>query len=229
VSPCTLQEGVTLHRGAQTRLRVAPKGEFSFPENQNCLVRVTKWTGRDSISNVKIKPQLVTLGDTPDLEIEVEGEGQLQRYDKVACLSILAAQIPSGLFTSAAARRLDWTDRSDNMDRRWFRVTTVVLHKKGTLGRITIHPGRTMKVIGTVTGPLKRYVGKEVLVSQITGVRDYPIEPQISKICENECIGFNVTNLSGETLVIEKAGQGVACLSLWATVHTDLSPHTLLQ
>ena len=131
VSPCTLQEGVTLHRGAQTRLRVAPKGEFSFPENQNCLVRVTKWTGRDSISNVKIKPQLVTLGDTPDLEIEVEGEGQLQRYDKVACLSILAAQIPSGLFTSAAARRLDWTDRSDNMDRRWFRVTTVVLHKKG--------------------------------------------------------------------------------------------------
>ena len=30
----------------------------------------------------------------------------------------------------------------------------------GTLGRITIHPGRTMKVIGTVTGPLKRYVGQ---------------------------------------------------------------------
>ena len=53
-----------------------------------------------------------------------------------------------------------------------------------------------MKVIATVTGPLKKYVGKlskgdreiytetihlgkEVLVSQITGVRDYPIEPQV--------------------------------------------------
>jgi len=98
----------------------------------------------------------------------------------------------------------------------------------GTLGRITIHPGRTMKVIATVTGPLKKYVGKEVLVSQITGVRDYPVEPQISKICENECIGFNVTNQSSETLVIEKAGQGVACLSLWAVVKSD-HPNLLIN
>ena len=138
VSPCTLQEGVTLHPGAPARVRVAPKGEFSFPENQNCLVRVTKWTGRDSVTNVTIRPQLVTLGDTPDMEIEVEGEGQLQRHAKVACLSILAAKIPSGLFTSAAARRLDWTDRSENMDRRWFRVTTVVLHKKGEVSYPTL-------------------------------------------------------------------------------------------
>ena len=54
-----------------------------------------------------------------------------------------------------------------------------------------------MKVIATVTGPLKKYVGefskfgvrlnssiypgKEVLVSQITGVRDYPVEPQVTQ------------------------------------------------
>lgn len=199
-------------------MRIAPKGEFSFPENQNSMVRVTKWTGRDSIANVRIKPQVVVLGETPNLEIEVEGEGDLQRHDKIACLSILSTSIPPGLFTSSSSSRLEWTDKTNDSDRKWFRVTTVVLHKKGTLGRITIHPGRTMKVIGTVTGPLKKYIGKEVLVSQISGVRDYPVEPQISKICENECIGFNVTNHSSETLVIEKAGQGVACLSLWAIV-----------
>lgn len=228
VAPCTLDESITLQPGKVIKVKVAPKGEFSFKENQGCMVRVTKWTGRDSINNVKIKPQLVTVGSLPSMEIEIEGEGHVGRVDKIACLSILSAQIPSALFTSAASRRLDWCDRTQNSDRRWFRVTTVVLHKKGTLGRITIHPGRTMKVIATVTGPLKKYVGKEVLVSQITGVRDYPIEPQISKICENECIGFNVTNYGSETLIIEKAGQGVACLSLWATVRSDEQPYKLL-
>ena len=78
-------------------MRVAPKGEFSFPENENSMVRVTKWTGRDSIQNVRIKPQVVTLGDTPNLEIEVEGEGDLHRFDKIACLSILSTSIPPGL------------------------------------------------------------------------------------------------------------------------------------
>ena len=95
------------------------------------MVRVTKWTGRDSIPNVRIKPQVVTLGDTPNLEIEVEGEGDLHRFDKIACLSILSTSIPPGLFTSAASHRLNWTDRTEDSDRRWFRVTTVVLHKKG--------------------------------------------------------------------------------------------------
>ena len=131
VAPCTLQESVHLQRGVPVLVRVAPKGEFSFPENENSMVRVTKWTGRDSIANVRIKPQVVTLGSTPNLEIEVEGEGDLHRFDKIACLSILSTSIPPGLFTSAASHRLDWTDRTEDSDRRWFRVTTVVLHKKG--------------------------------------------------------------------------------------------------
>ena len=54
------------------------------------------------------------------------------------------------------------------------------------------------------------------------------ISAQIAKICENECIGFNVTNHSSETLVIEKAGQGVACLSLWAVVKSD-NPNLLIN
>ena len=52
-----------------------------------------------------------------------------------------------------------------------------------------------MKVIATVTGPLKKHVGrfqimrnlvpllfpgKDVLVSQISRVMDYPIEPQVT-------------------------------------------------
>ena len=115
-------------------VRIAPKGEFSFPENQNSMVRVTKWTGRDSIANVRIKPQVVVLGDTPNLEIEVEGEGDLQRHDKIACLSILSTSIPPGLFTSSSSSRLEWTDKTNDSDRKWFRVTTVVLHKKGGAG-----------------------------------------------------------------------------------------------
>ena len=30
----------------------------------------------------------------------------------------------------------------------------------GNLDRISIHPGRTMRVIATVIGPLKKHVGK---------------------------------------------------------------------
>jgi hypothetical protein len=30
----------------------------------------------------------------------------------------------------------------------------------GTLDRITIQPGRSMKVIATIIGPIKKYVGK---------------------------------------------------------------------
>ena len=44
---------------------------------------------------------------------------------------------------------------------------------------------------------------------------------QICRICENECIGFDVTNTGRDTLVIEKASQAVACLSVWATVRVE--------
>jgi hypothetical protein len=39
------------------------------------------------------------------------------------------------------------------------------LYFLGALGQITIYPGRTMKVIATVTGPLKKYVGKDLHIS----------------------------------------------------------------
>jgi len=78
-----------------------------------------------------------------------------------------------------------------------------------------------MKIIATVLGPLKKYVGKEVLVSQMNDGKECPIRPQIRRICENDCIGFDVTNEGRETMVLEKDSQAVANLSVWATVRLD--------
>jgi len=36
-----------------------------------------------------------------------------------------------------------------------------------------------MKIIATVLGPLKKYVGKEVLVSQMNDGQECPIQPQV--------------------------------------------------
>ena len=80
------------------------------------------------------------------------------------------------------------------------KVNSNNLYFLGALGQITIYPGRTMKVIATVTGPLKKYVGKdlhfklifsfktlsfpgkEVLVSQMRGGEDCPIKPQVNMV-----------------------------------------------
>ena len=71
----------------------------------------------------------------------------------------------------------------------------LVYSNSGRLDRITIQPGRTMKIIATVLGPLKKYVGeipdyqifvinnhtlgKEVLVSQMNDGQECPIQPQV--------------------------------------------------
>jgi len=78
-----------------------------------------------------------------------------------------------------------------------------------------------MKIIATVLGPLKKYVGKEVLVSQMDDCKECPVQPQIRRICENDCIGFDVTNDGRETMVLEKKSQTVANLSVWATVRME--------
>ena len=54
--------------------------------------------------------------------------------------------------------------------------------------------------------------------------RDGSTNYQESKICENECIGFNVTNRRERTISVEKGGQSVATLSVWATVRMDDDP-----
>jgi len=209
---------------------IKAKGEFSFKDNSGCMVRITKWTGKDSVPGVHIRPQIVSLDTKSHVKIEVENPGgedtrtlHLLKHDKIACLSILSAPTPGGFFNKLNCS----PDRYETAARRWFKVTTVVLHKKGSLDRITIQPGRTMKVIATVIGPLKKHVGKEVLISQLEGVDDFPIESQISQICENENIGIDVTNHSSRPLTVEKGGQAVACLSVWATVQMEDNPHKI--
>ena len=97
------------------------------------MVRITKWTGRDYVGCIHIKPQIVTLDENLDLQIEVENPYPektiyIQKYDKLACFSILSSPIPSGMFTSVGTVS---ADRYESDSKRWFKVTSVVLHKKG--------------------------------------------------------------------------------------------------
>ena len=48
------------------------------------------------------------------------------------------------------------------------------------MGSITIAPGKTMKIIATIVGPIKRFVDMEVLVTQIDS-SDCPIDPQVGR------------------------------------------------
>ena len=133
VSPCTIQDNVTLEKCSTRMVTVATKGEFSFLINRGCMVRITKWTGRDHVGCVHIKPQIVTLDENLDLHIEVENPYPekriyLQKHDNIACLSILSSPIPSGMFSSVGTSS---ADRYESGSKKWFKVTSVVLHKKG--------------------------------------------------------------------------------------------------
>ena len=112
---------------------IATKGEFSFSDNQGCLVRITKWTGKDCVDYIYIKPQIVTLDKNLDLRIEVENPNpersvSLRRFDKIACLSILSSSIPPAVFSPGVTLPLD---KLQTESERWFKVSTIVLHRKG--------------------------------------------------------------------------------------------------
>lgn len=51
----------------------------------------------------------------------------------------------------------------------------------GQMDSITIAPGKTMKIIATIVGPIKRFVDMEVLVTQIDS-STCPIEPQVGRL-----------------------------------------------
>jgi len=133
VSPCSIQENVTLEKCSTMMVTVAPRGQFSFKDNIGSMVRMTKWTGRDYIGCIHIKPQIVTIDENLDLQIEVENpypekKLYLRKYDNISCLSILTSPIPSALFSSINSST---TDKYEDGNKRWFKVTSVVLHKKG--------------------------------------------------------------------------------------------------
>ena len=107
----------------------------------------------------------------------------------------------------------------------------------GHIDSISIAPNKTMRIIATIVGPVKRFVDMEVLVSEMDGVK-CPIDPQVSdhctewrrvnmipiKICrimENDCIGFLASNRSREPLIVEKRSQEICCISVWARTKLD--------
>ena len=49
---------------------------------------------------------------------------------------------------------------------------------QGQMGSITISPGKTMKIIATIVGPIKRFVDMEVLVTEMDPV-GCPLDPQV--------------------------------------------------
>lgn len=137
------------------------KYSFNLPSFIYC--RITKWTGKDNVNFMVIKPQIVQLVESSCVRVEVSNPYpdkflNILRHDKIACMSILSATPPSSLFS-----RLNCSpERYQSADKRWFKVTTVVLHRKGSLDKISISPGKTLKVVGTVIGPLKKHIGERV-------------------------------------------------------------------
>jgi len=213
-----MQETIELESLATTLVKVGVKDEFAFPENVGAMVRLTKWTGRDSVPNIQIRPQIVTIDKDLCMEIEVRNPFKdkklfLQKQDKIACLSVLSGPLNMSQFDREMSPQDFETD-----SKKWFRVAPMVLHRKGTLDRITIHPGRAMKVIATILGPIKKYAGKEIMISSLTSNKEFPVDSQVTRICDNENVGFEVRNRTNTTMKIFKDGQEVAMLSVWATV-----------
>ena len=161
ITPCTIQDDVEIEPMSGIMVNIKAKGEFSFKDNPGCFVRITKWTGKDNVNFMVIKPQIVKLVDSSCVKIEVGNPYpdkflNIYKHDKIACMSILAATPPAALF-----RDLNCSpERYQSSEKRWFKVTTVVLHRKGSLDKISISPGKTLKVVGTVIGPLKKHIGR---------------------------------------------------------------------
>lgn len=134
VTPCTATETVEIDKLGTILVRIAAKGEFSFKDNAGAMVRVTKWTGRDSVPHIHIRPQVVMLDENSSCEIEVYNPLPSKRvtvakYDKVACISVLSCPPSSEMYDA-----MDMSpEQMADAPRRWFKVSAVVLHRKGTI------------------------------------------------------------------------------------------------
>jgi len=185
ITPCTIQEDVEVEPMSSVMVNIKAKGEFSFKDNLGCYVRITKWTGKDSVDFVTIKPQVIKI-ESSQARVEMSNTYSdkflnIYKHDKVACMSILSSPPPSSMLS-----RMDCSpERYQSQDKRWFKVTTVVLHKKGSLDKITISPGKTLKVVGTVIGPLKKHIGRDVLVSELDVGDPVPIHSQVVLACSH--------------------------------------------
>jgi hypothetical protein len=115
-------------------VRIAAKGEFSFKDYAGTMVRVTKWTGRNSFPHIHIRPQVVMLDENSSCEIEVYNPLPSKRItvtkkDKVACISVLSCPPSSEMYEAMDMSLEHMTDAP----RRWIQVAVAVLHRKGIL------------------------------------------------------------------------------------------------
>ena len=131
ITPCTIQEDVEVEPMSTVLVNIKAKGEFSFKDNLGCYVRITKWTGKDSVDFLTIKPQVIKI-ESSLVRVEMSNTYSdkflnIYKHDKVACMSILSSPPPSAMLS-----RINCSpERYQSQDKRWFKVTTVVLHKKG--------------------------------------------------------------------------------------------------
>ena len=99
VSPVQLEDDLKMERNSVREVACGVRDQFCFPSNTDCRVKICKWTGRDSVTQVNMKPQFVTLEDENKLSLPLENpfydrELRLKKHDKVGCLSILASPLP---------------------------------------------------------------------------------------------------------------------------------------
>ena len=132
VCPCSMQETIDVDPLSTTLVKIAIKDEFMYKENAGCMVRITKWTGRDSVPHIQIRTQTVTLDSNCCMEVEVRNPFPdkklfLQRLDKIACVSVLSGPLKQRLYS-----RDESPESMETSEKRWFKVSSVVLHRKGS-------------------------------------------------------------------------------------------------
>ena len=102
VSPVSIENDVKLDKNTEQSVSVILRDKFWFESNKDCRVKITKWTGRDCISSLVIKPQVITLAEENKMDINIENpyydkQIKLLQYDKIGCLSILSSPVPRSI------------------------------------------------------------------------------------------------------------------------------------
>ena len=131
VSPVSIDTDYKVEKNSEEKVLVTLREQFNFPSNKGAKVRISKWTGKDCLSSLVVKPQVIELQEENQMELTVENPYydrgiKLLKHDKIGCLSILSTPVPRSM-------RSNSPDRFQTSEARWVKVTHAVLHRKGTM------------------------------------------------------------------------------------------------
>ena len=131
VSPVSIDTDYKVEKNSEEKVVVTLMEQFNFPSNKGAKVRISKWTGKDCLSSLVVKPQVIELQEENQMELTVENPYydrgiKLLKHDKIGCLSILSTPVPRSM-------RSNSPDRFQTSEARWVKVTHAVLHRKGTM------------------------------------------------------------------------------------------------